>query len=102
MGGGYVLDFSNRTFQEFITMLPLGTRYVAELELRIGAIDEEGRRNEISIVPVSLRGDAPPAAGAYATYEFAVKLRRQPQDLVVTLHDPVDDRILAAATKLEV
>ena len=79
----------------------MGARYVAELELRIGAIDEEGRRNQISVVPVRLDGDGPPPAGSYATYEFAVKIRRQPQDLVVTLHDPVGDRILAAATRLE-
>ena len=84
-----------------ITMLPQGSQYVAELELRIGAIDEEGRRNEISVVPVNLSGDGPPPAGSYATYELSVKIRRAPQDLVVTLHDPVGDRILAAATRLE-
>jgi VWFA-related protein len=95
------LPLTLRIPMDEITMLPVGTEYVAELELRVGAIDEDGRRNEISVVPVSLRGPDPPPAGSYATYEFAVRIRHQPQDLVVTLHDPVSDRILAAVTRVE-
>jgi hypothetical protein len=84
-----------------VTMLPIDGRYVAELELRIGAINEAGERNEVSVVPVVLSGDDPPPAGAYATYELSIKVKREPQDLVFALHDPAGDTILAASTKLE-
>jgi VWFA-related protein len=84
-----------------VTMLPVKGRYVAELELRIGALDENGDRNEISTVPVQLAGSDPPPPGSYATYELAVKLRKEPQDLVFTLRDPATDTLMAAVTRFE-
>ncbi|MCP4201330.1 MAG: VWA domain-containing protein [bacterium] len=83
-----------------VTMLPYEGRFVAELELRIGALNDAGERNEISVVPVVLSGDEPPPAGAYATYELEIKVKREPQDLVFALHDPLGDTILATSTKL--
>lgn len=83
-----------------ITMLPYRGRYVAELELRIGAINEAGERNEISVVPVVLSGDELPPAGAYATYELSIRVKREPQDLAFVLHDPLSDTILATSAKL--
>jgi len=84
-----------------VTMLPVKGRYVAELELRIGALDENGDRNDISTVPVQLAGSDPPPPGSYATYELAVKLRKEPQDLVFTLRDPASDTLMAAVTRFE-
>lgn len=83
-----------------VTMLPYDGRYVAELELRIGALNAAGERNEISVVPVVLSGDEPPPDGAYATYELSIKVRREEQDLVFALHDPAGDTILATSTRL--
>ena len=83
-----------------ITMLPYKGRYVAELELRIGAINEAGERNEISVVPVVLSGDELPPAGAYATYEVSIRVKREPQDLAFVLHDPLSDTILATSARL--
>lgn len=83
-----------------ITMLPYRGRYVAELELRIGAINEAGERNEISVVPVVLSGDELPPAGAYATYEVSIKVKREPQDLAFVLYDPLRDTILATSIQL--
>ncbi|MCP4201331.1 MAG: VWA domain-containing protein [bacterium] len=83
-----------------LTMLLDRGRYVARLELRIGSLNENGERNEISVVPVALSDDEPPPPGAYAAYELEIKVKRQAQDLVFVLHDPLGDTILAAATKL--
>lgn len=79
-----------------ITMLPHQGRYVAELELRIAALDEFGDRNEIAAVPVKLDGDDPPPEGAHAVYGLDIKIKRQPQDLVVSLYDPISDHVLVA------
>ena len=84
-----------------ITMLPHQGRYIAELELRVGALDKFGDRNEIATVPVVLEGGGPPPLGAHAIYEVAIKIRRQPQDLVVSLYDPIGDRILVANARFE-
>lgn len=83
-----------------ITMLPFDGIYVAELELRIGALNEAGERNEVSVVPVVLSGDELPPDGVYATYELSIKIKREAQDLVFALHDPAGDTILATSTKL--
>ena len=77
-----------------ITMLPHQGRYVAELELRIAALDEYGDRNEITAVPVKLEGDQLPPKGAHAVYAMNINIKRQPQDLVMSLYDPIGDRML--------
>lgn len=79
-----------------ITMLPYQGRYVAELELRIAALDEFGDHNEIAAVPVKLDGDNLPPEGAHAVYGLEIKIKRQPQDLVVSLYDPISDHMLVA------
>ncbi len=82
-----------------ISMLPLQGRYVAELELRIAALDEYGDRSEIAAVPVRLEGDAEPVKGAHAVYDLQIKIKRQPQDLVVSLYDPISDHMLVAKSQ---
>jgi VWFA-related protein len=82
-----------------ITLLPHQGRYVAELELRVGALDDRGERNEIAAVPVTLDGDGPAPPGAHATYNLAIQIRRKPQDLVVSIYDPIGDRLLVATTR---
>ena len=82
-----------------ISMLPLQGRYIAELELRIAALDEYGDRNEIAAVPVRLEGDAEPPKGAHAVYDLQIKIKRQPQDLVVSLYDPISDHMLVAKSQ---
>ena len=84
-----------------ITLLPHQGRYVAELELRIAALDEFGDRNELTTIPVVLEGDGPAPLGAHSTYATSVQIRRRSQNLVVSLYDPAGDRLLVATTKFE-
>ncbi len=83
-----------------ITMLPRKRRYVAELELRVALVDDGGNRNDMPVIPVTLEGLEPPPPGAHAIYETAIKIRRRPHDIVVSLYDPLSDTILAASERL--
>ena len=77
-------------------MLPVGDVYVAELELRIGVLDQSGNRNEMPVIPVVLEGDSAPEPGSHAIYETAVRMRGQEHDIVVSLYDPLSDTVMAA------
>lgn len=79
-----------------VTMVPHRGEYVAELQLRVAALDEGGNRNELPVIPVRLAGPQPPQPGQHATYEVVLKLRAEDHDVVVALHDPPSDRMLSA------
>jgi VWFA-related protein len=78
-----------------VTMIPEGDHFVAELELRLAVLDESGDQNEIAVIPVRLAGPKPPP-GSHAVYETAVKLRREPHDVVISLYDPLSDTLMVA------
>jgi hypothetical protein len=84
-----------------ILMTPNSGGHVAQLELRVAVVDEEGNRNDMPIIPVVLEGAEPPPAGAHAVYETSIRLRRRPHDIVVSLYDPLTDTILAATGSVE-
>ena len=76
--------------------LPYDGRFVQQLELRFAIVDRLGRQSEIPVIPLSLGGGAEPVAGEVVLYRTFLSMRRQPQDLVVTVHDPLS-RLTAAA-----
>ena len=78
-----------------VAMLPTGDGYAAELELRIGVLDESGNRNDMPVIPVFLEGPEAPAPGSHAIYETAIKMRRQMHDIVVSIYDPLSDTVMA-------
>lgn len=84
-----------------VTMIPHQGRFVAQLELRIAALDKGGDRSEMQVIPVVLSGTQRPASGQYSIYETAIKMRRQRHDLVVSLHDPLSGTILASVVKFK-
>jgi VWFA-related protein len=79
-----------------IAMLPVGDVYVAELEMRIGVLDENGNRNDMPVVPVVLEGSKAPEPGSHAIYETAIKMRSQDHDIVISIYDPLSDTVMAA------
>lgn len=98
-GGGRSpeLPFTVRIPMDWVTMVPAGQGvYVANLELRVAALDEKGDRSELTAIPIELRGPAPPP-GSRATYEASVKVRRRVQRLVFTLTDPLGSGTLSTA-----
>ncbi|HYG65422.1 MAG TPA: VWA domain-containing protein [Thermoanaerobaculia bacterium] len=75
------------------TPLPAEGKFAAQLELRIASVDERGGRSAIPVIPLSLAGDKPPAAGSSLTYQTSLRLRDALQHLVVALYDPVSGKI---------
>lgn len=81
---------------EAVTMVPLDGKHVAQLELRIAAVDVEGNRSAIPVIPLQLSLDQPPPQGTHLRYDTRIKLRRIKQHLIVAIFDPLSSRILTA------
>ena len=77
-----------------ITMLPQEGGYGAVLELRIAALDENGNRSDLDVLPVRLQGPEPPEPGDRGSQEVALELRRRPQEVIVSLYDPMSGNVL--------
>lgn len=82
------------------TFLPVADGYVAELELRIAVLDEDGNSSEIPTVPLVYKGKAAPAQATLKLWETKLKMRTKRHDLVVSLYDKASGKILSA--KVEV
>ena len=90
---------------DHVTILPDqsrgGVEYVARLELRIAAIDADGRRSEIPVIPLEVSGSQAPQAGHFLRYSTEVILRRTRQEVIVSIYDPVSGNLLSASQELE-
>ncbi len=83
-----------------VTTLRENGDHVARLELRVAALDDRERMSEVPTVPFELRFPEAPEAGTAVAYETRLRLRNEPQDLVVSIHDPLTGAHLM--TRLEV
>jgi VWFA-related protein len=83
-----------------LTTLPDGDHRVADLELRLAALDEEGRRSEIPVVPLRVTVPADAKPGGFVRYDTKVELRRGRQQLVVAIYDRIGGALLS--TTLEI
>jgi VWFA-related protein len=79
-----------------LTLLPVGDRKVAELELRVAAIDDQGGRSDIPVLPVRLEVPGEPRPGQLAVYQTTLELRRTRNRVVVALYDPAAGAIWSA------
>ena len=59
------------------------------LEVRFVALDRFGRRSEFPADSLSLGGGYEPVPDEAVVYSTTLTMRRRPQELVVTVHDPV-------------
>jgi VWFA-related protein len=78
-----------------ITLLPVGGRWVSELELRIAVLDEDGNQAEIPVIPVRLDGAEQPQPGGFVRYDTSLKLRKRKHEVVVALFDPATGKLLS-------
>jgi hypothetical protein len=81
---------------DLITVVPMDGKQMSELELRVAAVDSNGDRSAIPVVPLKLSTDKAPAKGAFFKYETKLKLRKLKQHLVVAIFDPLSNHILTA------
>ena len=69
--------------------VPYDGAFRQQLEVRFVALDRFSRRSEIPAVSLSLGGGHEPTADDVVVYRTSLTMRRRPQELVVTVHDPV-------------
>lgn len=79
-----------------VTIVPYEGKQVAELELRVAAVDVNGDKSSIPVVPLKLSTATPPPKGAFFKYQTKLKLRDIKQHLVVAIFDPLSNHILTA------
>lgn len=98
-GRGYTLPVSVRIPLEEVFFRQQGSGWRADLELRIAAIDELGRRSPMPSIPVKLDGPKP-QPGQFATYETALRLRHVSRRFVLGLYDTKTSRLLVSTVRL--
>ncbi|HEV2843875.1 MAG TPA: VWA domain-containing protein [Thermoanaerobaculia bacterium] len=81
---------------EAVTLVPLNGKQVAEVELRVAAMDVRGGRAPMPVIPVTLSADEAPKAGTFIRYDTKIKLRRMPHTLTVAIFDPLSGKLLTA------
>jgi VWFA-related protein len=80
------------------TTLPVEGKHVAELQLRVHAMDEEGSRSDMPVIPIRISTKEPPEAGKYVRYDTRLRLRQAEQHVVMAVFDPVSGKISTAET----
>lgn len=85
---------------DLVVFLPKGKGFLADLELRVAALDERGERSPIPAIPVKLEGPKP-QPGQYATYETELRLRKESRRFVLGLYDKKGDRLLLSTVDLD-
>ena len=83
-----------------ITLLPLAGEYVAELELRVAALDDKGRRSEIPVIPLRITTKNAPRPGQAILYETVMELRKDRQQLVIAILDKGTGNLFSATAEV--
>jgi hypothetical protein len=83
-----------------ITMIPNGDQNVADLELRVAALDENGRRSQVTVLPIKIAGRGHAAPGQTSRYETTMELRKVKQSLVVALYDKSSGELLSSTLEV--
>jgi VWFA-related protein len=79
-----------------VTFVPLNGKYVAELELRVAAVDTGGNQASVPLIPVTLTVETQPKAGTAIHYETKLRLRKLPHQLTLAVFDPLSGKTLTA------
>lgn len=77
-----------------LALTPQGKGYIAEAPLAVAAVDAKGGRSELPTSKLRVMVKEVPKGGGYARFQTLVKLRDAEQRLVLTVHDPVNGRVL--------
>lgn len=84
-----------------ITLVPQGDEYVTQLELRVAAVSETGDQSDIPVVPLTFRLEEKPEEGKFLPYQTKVKLRREPQKVVVSLYDTLGSNLYSNVVQVD-
>lgn len=78
------------------TVVPLGGKHQAQLELRVAATDDQGNRSDVQVIPLELASDKEPKPGGYVKYETKITIKGNPKHLVLATYDPLSGKIATA------
>lgn len=70
-----------------ITLVTVGEQRLGEMELRVAALDEAGRRSSVSVLPIRVTVDRDLQKGERSPYVTAIDVRKVQQSVVVALVD---------------
>jgi VWFA-related protein len=83
-----------------IVFLPVGGRFVADLELHLTLRDSGGRQSEeLAPIPFTVRLDQAPPPGTYVRYDTRIRLRRESHRIVVAVRDKVGGAVLTGTSE---
>lgn len=94
--GRRVLPLQVQVPLDQVTVLPQGGAYVAEVELRIMALDKAGHTSDVDVIPFEIRGGAAPKPGQRMVQSVEVEMRKGTEGLLVALHDPLSGNVFTA------
>ncbi len=83
-----------------LTFLPAEGGFIADTELRVAVLDEDGNTSQIPVIPLGFKVEARPEEERFTVYETNLKIRKKKHDLVVSLYDKPSGKILS--TKIEI
>lgn len=84
-----------------ITLVPQGEEWVAQLELRIAAVDESGDQSDIPVVPLNFRLEEEPDPNQYLPYQTNLRLRNEEQRVIVALYDVLGNSLKSNTLDIE-
>jgi VWFA-related protein len=94
------LDLALAIPVDAVTFVPIDGKYVTELELRVAALDKNGNRSDVPIIPLSLSFGTQPQAGAHVRYDTRLNLRKIAQRLIIAVYDPLSGKIITAEAEV--
>ena len=80
-----------------VTLLPMGGKWMNELELRVSVINEHGDRSETPVSTIPILGSAAPLPGDYFVYETELLLRSREHRYIAAVYDPLGGALLSAS-----
>jgi VWFA-related protein len=83
-----------------MTVIPSGGKFLAHLELRIAASDENGNRSDVPYLPLDLSADKLPKPDGFVRYDTRIKIHGKAHHLVVATYDPMSGKIATAEADL--
>ncbi len=84
-----------------VTLVPTNGALVGQIEIRVAARDRDGTVSQVARVPLPLKRDRPPAPGKVLRWEADLTLRRERNDLVVSVYDTVSGQVRTQRVTVE-
>jgi VWFA-related protein len=75
-------------------------RTFTRLELRTAALDSDGQRSDVPLIPIDIERGEAPGPGSFIRYDTRVQVRRMSQDLLLLVYDTLGGKSFAKKVRL--